>query len=182
MKTLVALAFLALLAFATPPAAAVERACRPSLSNMYHCPDKSASQPQRKVAKKDINNSRECVPSLSNGFSCPGTSSRGRASAPTKKTASTPDRECRPSLSNWFNCPGSSSGQGQATGANQYSTEAVAWAHCPAGTVVWLNTKSGIYHFRSTANYGTTKAGAYMCEQDARASGMRAAKNEKRPT
>jgi len=43
-------------------------------------------------------------------------------------------------------------------------------------------TCSTLYHFRATANYGSTKAGAYMCEQDARAQGMRAAKNEKRPT
>ncbi len=178
MKTLVAFAFLAILAFATTPAEAVERACRPSLSNAFHCPDKSASQPQRKTTNnKSTNTDRPCRPSLSNGYNCPGVSSEGRGSTPPKKTASTPDRECRPSLSNGFNC----SGRGQA-GVNQYTTETLAWAHCPTDTVVWLNTKSGIYHFRSTANYGSTKAGAYMCEQDARATGMRAAKNEKHPS
>ena len=173
MKTPVTLAFLALLVFATPSAEAVERACRPSLSNAYHCPDKSASQPQRKSAKT----TRPCVPSLSNAYYCPGTASESRRSAPPRETTSTAERDCRPSLSNGFNC----AGRGQA-GVNQYSTETMAWAHCPTDTVVWLNTRSGIYHFRATANYGSTKAGAYMCEQDARAQGMRAAKNEKRPT
>jgi hypothetical protein len=178
MRTPIAFVLLAILAFATPPAMAVERACRPSLSNFFQCPDTSASQPQRKATNtKSTNASRPCRPSLSNGYNCPGVSTESRGSAPAKKTAATPDRECRPSLSNGFNC----SGQGQS-GVNQYTTETIAWAHCPAGTVVWVNTRSGIYHFRSTANYGSTKAGAYMCEQDARAQGLRAAKNEKHPT
>ena len=148
MKTPIAIALLALLAFAASPAAAVERACRPSLSNAYHCPDTSASQPRRKSAKTD----RPCTPSLSNGYSCPGTSSEGRGYAPSNRTASTPERGCRPSLSNGFNC----SGQGQA-GVNQYTTETLARVHCPTDTVVWANTRSGIYHFRGDDNYGTTK-------------------------
>jgi len=171
MKTPIALALLAILAFATSPAAAVERACRPSLSNGYHCPDTSASQPRRKSASTN----RPCQPSLSNGFSCPGTS-EGRGYAPSNRTASTQERGCRPSLSNGYNCPG----EGQ-TGANQYSTEALAWAHCPTQTVVWANTRSGIYHFRGDNNYGTTKRGAYMCERDALAGGIRMAKNERHP-
>jgi hypothetical protein len=204
MKTPIALALLAILVFATSPAAAVERACRPSLSNAYHCPDTSASQPRRKSASTD----RPCQPSLSNGFSCPGTSNEGRGYAPSNRTASTPERECRPSLSNGFSCPEASSegrgyanrtaptpergcrpslsngyncpGEGQ-TGANQYSTEALAQLHCPTQTVVWANTRSGIYHFRGDNNYGTTKRGAYMCERDALAGGIRMAKNEKHP-
>jgi hypothetical protein len=79
-------------------------------------------------------------------------------------------------LSNGYKCPV----EGQ-TGANQYSTETLARAHCPTGTVVWANTRSNVYHFRGTYNYGNTKAGAYMCEQDSLAEGMRAAKNEKHP-
>jgi len=204
MRTPIALALLAILAFATSPAAAVERACRPSLSNAYHCPDTSAPQPRRKSAKTD----RPCQPSLSNGFSCPGTASEGRGYAPPKRTASTPERECRPSLSNWFSCPGTSnedrgaanrtaptserdcrpslsngfncSGQGQA-GVNQYTTETLARVHCPTDTVVWANTRSNIYHFRGDNNYGTTKRGAYMCERDALAGGIRQAKNERHP-
>ena len=199
MKTPVALALLAILAFATSPAAATERACRPSLSNFYHCPDTStpATPPTKTTspsgracrpslsnfwtcpgtsqpARKRASTGRPCRPSLSNGYSCPGTSSG--ESTPHKKTASTPERGCRPSLSNGFKCPG----EGQA-GANQYSTEMLAWAHCPTDTVVWANTRSNVYHFRGTYNYGNTKAGAYMCEQDSLGEGMRAAKNEKHP-
>ena len=199
MKTPIALALLAILAFATSPAAAVERACRPSLSNSYHCPDTSApvkrstqttstsgrecrpslsnlwtcpdtSQPRRRSESTN----RPCRPSLSNGYSCP--SSEGGGYAPSKKTTSTQERGCRPSLSNGYKCPG----EGKA-GANQYATETMARVHCPTDTVVWANTRSNIYHFRSTNNYGNTKAGAYMCEQDALAGGIRAAKNEKHP-
>jgi hypothetical protein len=166
MKTPIALALLAILAFATSPATA-DRACRPSLSNAYHCPD--TSTPAKKATKTASPSGRACRPSLSNFWTCPGTSQPSRRSAGT-------GRACRPSLSNGYKCPG-----GGQSGYDQYSTEMLAWAHCPADTVVWANTASNIYHFRGTYNYGNTKAGAYMCEQDSRADGMRAAKNEKHP-
>ena len=67
------------------------------------------------------------------------------------------------------------------TGAGGFAADAQAKAHCPADTVVWVNTKSGIYHFAGTHNYGTTKQGTYMCEADAKAAGDRAAENEKHP-
>jgi hypothetical protein len=203
MKTPVALGFLALLVLATSPAGAQERACRPSLSNLYNCPEPSAAE--KKSAPTTSTSSRECHPSLSNGFSCPDPSQEGRRPAPPK-TASSPERDCRPSLSNGYNCPGTSS---QATskktdsapdrgcrpslsngfncpavgqlGANQYESETTARVHCPSDTVVWANTRSDIYHFSGTSNYGTTKAGAYMCEQAALAGGVRAAKDEKHP-
>ena len=54
-------------------------------------------------------------------------------------------------------------------------------ARCPAATVVWVNTKSGMYHFAGSRNYGHTKSGAYMCEADATAAGRRASKDEKHP-
>ena len=65
------------------------------------------------------------------------------------------------------------------TGANEFSTEAEAKARCPGDTIVWANTKSRIYHFSGHRDYGSTKAGAYMCERDTAAAGIRAAKNEK---
>ncbi len=68
-----------------------------------------------------------------------------------------------------------------ATAAGQSVSEAQVKAKCPSDTVVWVNTKSGIYHFAGTHNYGTTKQGAYMCEADAKAAGDRAAENEKHP-
>jgi hypothetical protein len=67
------------------------------------------------------------------------------------------------------------------TGANQFSAEAQAKARCPADTVVWANLGSKIYHFSGHKDYGNTKTGAYMCEKDTAAAGIRAAKNEKHP-
>jgi len=66
-------------------------------------------------------------------------------------------------------------------GANEFSTVAQAKARCPADTIVWANLPSKIYHFSDTRYYGNTKHGAYMCERDAAAAGMRAAKNETHP-
>ena len=68
-----------------------------------------------------------------------------------------------------------------ATGAGQFTTDAQARARCPSDTVVWVNTKSNVYHFAGRRDYGNTKQGAYMCEADAKAAGDRAAKNEKHP-
>jgi hypothetical protein len=67
------------------------------------------------------------------------------------------------------------------TGSNQFSTEALAKARCPTDTVVWANLNSHIYHFAGHREYGNTKSGAYMCEKDASAQSIRAAKNEKHP-
>jgi hypothetical protein len=72
-------------------------------------------------------------------------------------------------------------GMGKPAGANQFAAEGAAKAHCPTGLVVWANLDSKIYHFAGHADYGHTKQGAYMCEKDAMAQDMRAAKNEKRP-
>lgn len=38
---------------------------------------------------------------------------------------------------------------------------------------VWLNTASNVYHCPGTRYYGTTKAGAYMTEDEAKAKGAR---------
>ena len=70
---------------------------------------------------------------------------------------------------------------GKPAGANQFAAEGAAKAHCPTGLVVWVNLDSKIYHFSGYGDYGHTKEGAYMCEKDAEAQGMRAAKNEKHP-
>jgi hypothetical protein len=66
-------------------------------------------------------------------------------------------------------------------GANEFSTETEAKTHCPTDTIVWVTLPSNIYHFTGTRYYGNTKRGAYMCERDATAAGMRAAKNETHP-
>jgi hypothetical protein len=68
------------------------------------------------------------------------------------------------------------------TGANQFSNEGQAKAHCVGSDiVVWANLNSKIYHFSGHKDYGHTKEGAYMCEKDALGQGIRAAKNEKHP-
>lgn len=69
----------------------------------------------------------------------------------------------------------------KATPGPVSASEAQARASCPSDTVVWVNTKSGIYHFAGTHNYGTTKQGEYMCEAAAKAAGDHAAENEKHP-
>ena len=63
--------------------------------------------------------------------------------------------------------------------AGQFSSEGDARAHCGGDTVVWVNTKSHVYHFAGSKDYGQTKHGAFMCRADAdRAGTFRAAKNE----
>jgi len=71
--------------------------------------------------------------------------------------------------------------QENPVGVNEFSTEAQAKARCPTDTVVWVNLTSKVYHFNGTRYYGNTKDGAYMCERDTVAAGMRAAKNETHP-
>jgi hypothetical protein len=67
------------------------------------------------------------------------------------------------------------------SGEGQFTTEAAAKGHCPGDLVVWANLPTKVYHFAGAKNYGTTKRGAYMCEKEATAQGMRASKTEKRP-
>lgn len=163
MKTLLGLGITALVIFAAFPAPGAERACRPSLSNMYHCPEPST--PTTKEKKTVERSGRPCVPSLSNLWTCP--ESTARTSKPNVGERERPStRTVTP---------------GGASGTNQYTTEARARTHCPSDTIVWANTRSRIYHFRGTSYYGNTVSGAYMCEQDALAGGIRAAMNETHP-
>lgn len=59
----------------------------------------------------------------------------------------------------------------------EFASQTQAQQHCPADTVVWLNTKSGIYHYQGSRWYGATKHGVYVCEKEAVAAGMRASEN-----
>lgn len=58
-----------------------------------------------------------------------------------------------------------------------YPSEQQAQQHCPADIVVWLNTPTGIYHFRGQRWYGHTNHGAYVCEREADRAGNRATHN-----
>ena len=48
---------------------------------------------------------------------------------------------------------------------------------CPGDQVVWLNTRSGIYHYQGETWFGHTKHGRFECERQAKAEGDRATEN-----
>lgn len=48
---------------------------------------------------------------------------------------------------------------------------------CPGDRVVWVNTKSGVYHLEGERWFGRTKRGAYECEKAAQAEGDRETRN-----
>ena len=47
--------------------------------------------------------------------------------------------------------------------------------------IVWVNTRSKVYHYPGYRWYGATQAGKFVSETDALAEGDRAALNERRP-
>ncbi len=71
-------------------------------------------------------------------------------------------------------------GRNAPLASDQFASETEAKSHCPGDTVVWANTRSKKYHLAGSPIYGKTKRGAYMCEKDTAALGIRLAKNEKR--
>ncbi len=48
---------------------------------------------------------------------------------------------------------------------------------CPGDKVVWVNTRSGIYHFQGERWFGSTKEGRFLCEHDADTEGDRPTHN-----
>jgi hypothetical protein len=58
-----------------------------------------------------------------------------------------------------------------------YVSPDAAQAHCPSDTVVWLNTRTDVYHYQGERWYGNTKEGAYVCEREAEVAGDRPTKN-----
>lgn len=48
---------------------------------------------------------------------------------------------------------------------------------CPGDKVVWVNTRSGIYHFQGERWFGSTKEGKFLCEHDADKEGDRPTHN-----
>jgi hypothetical protein len=48
---------------------------------------------------------------------------------------------------------------------------------CPGDRVVWVNTKSGIYHFKGERYFGSTQTGKFMCQKTADAEGDRPTRN-----
>jgi hypothetical protein len=101
--------------------------------------------------------------------------------APAPTAAPAPPPAARPSAQPPYGTTERGPSTGSPSGAGQFANEVQAKATCPGDTVVWVNLRSKIYHFAGTHNYGNTKDGAYMCERDTAAQGMRAAKNEQHP-
>ena len=64
-----------------------------------------------------------------------------------------------------------------AQSAPQFQSEQRATQHCPKDAVVWVNIKTGVYHFKGQRWYGNTKEGAYECRHDADIEGDRATRN-----
>ena len=54
-----------------------------------------------------------------------------------------------------------------AEAAQHFQTEQEAKKHCPNDTVVWVSTKTGVYHFKGQRWYGATKQGIYECKNEA---------------
>ena len=70
---------------------------------------------------------------------------------------------------------------GPSAGETQFESAAAARSHCPGDTVVWANLASKAYHYYGERRYGATRHGAYMCEADAKAAGLKSKKAEKHP-
>ena len=61
--------------------------------------------------------------------------------------------------------------------APHFQSERQAQQHCPQDTIVWVNSKTGVYHLKGERWYGATKEGVYMCKKDADAEGDRITRN-----
>jgi len=61
--------------------------------------------------------------------------------------------------------------------AHHFQTEQQAQHFCPNDTVVWVNTRTGVYHFKGQRWYGATREGAYECRKEADREGDRATRN-----
>ena len=64
-----------------------------------------------------------------------------------------------------------------AASVQLFFAETEAQQHCPADTVVWVNTPTGVYHFKGMRWYGATIRGAYVCQQEGDQAGYRATRN-----
>lgn len=69
--------------------------------------------------------------------------------------------------------PASTATPAQSAPAATSKTGTMAPAPGGGADKVWLNTASNVYHCPGTRYYGTTKAGAYMTEAEAKTKGAR---------
>ena len=61
--------------------------------------------------------------------------------------------------------------------APHFQSEQEAKHHCPKDVIVWVNTKTRVYHLKAERWYGATKDGAYVCRKEADAEGDRMTRN-----
>ena len=95
--------------------------------------------------------------------------------APAPYTAPTPGGRTSPAPASQSTGAGTGKTSTSALAPNQFSSEALAKAHCPGDTIVWANTGgSKAYHMAGTKYYGKTKKGAYMCQKEADQGGFHA--------
>ena len=64
-----------------------------------------------------------------------------------------------------------------ADNAQLFGAEIEAQKHCPADIVVWVNTPTGIYHFKGVRWYANTNNGAYVCQKEGDQAGYRPTRN-----
>src|SRR5262249_44524711 len=58
-----------------------------------------------------------------------------------------------------------------------FQNEQEAQKRCPQDVVVWLNLRSGVYHFKGQRWYANTNNGAFVCRDEAEKAGDRATAN-----
>ncbi len=91
--------------------------------------------------------------------------------APTAPTAPTAPKTVTPPSTP--TPPAAAPTSAKAAGSSAKSTAAKTVAPGGGPGMVWLNTSSNVYHCYGGEDYGTTKAGAYMSDADAKAKGGR---------
>jgi hypothetical protein len=201
MKTSVIITVLAIIALGYSPAFGAERACRPSLSNWYHCPDTSKPAPQTtnprpQTTERTSNSERPAArafpisghaqrhPKLDRGLHAP----RGLADLvyqmATIALAASPmrRRSPRPLSATGRRSPQRLSGPQERLRWVRTNT-ALRGRHGLTARLIRGLGKHTFQHLPLSRHSQLRQyvAGAYMCEQEAIALGIRAPKNEMHP-